>query len=147
MNYLIRDCEPHDLPQLIQLCIHHAEYERSEYNPKGKEELLKIALFSSPKKLNCWVVESDKKLIGYCSYTFDYSTWNGSSFIYMDCLYLEPEARGHRIGEEIITRLKEVAKKNGDLKIQWQTPSFNERAIKFYRRMGAAEKEKVRFYL
>ncbi|HEY5825886.1 MAG TPA: GNAT family N-acetyltransferase [Cyclobacteriaceae bacterium] len=147
MDYIIRDCEPHDLPALIKLCINHAAYERAEYDPAGKLESLKVALFSEPKALNCWVVEINNQLSGYCSYTFDYSTWNASRFIYMDCLYLEPECRSKGIGEEIIKRLKQVASDNGGIKISWQTPSFNERAIKFYRRMGTTEKEKVRFYL
>jgi len=49
--------------------------------------------------------------------------------------------------EELIKKLKQVAVDRGGIRIQWQTPAFNERAIKFYRRMGATEKEKVRFYL
>jgi len=147
MDYTIRDCKPGDLPALIELCAKHAAYERSEYNPIGKSERLKAALFDEPKALNCWVVEINDQLAGYCSFTFDYSTWNAAYFIYMDCLYLEPECRSKGIGEKIIDKLKQVAKAKEGIKIQWQTPVFNERAIKFYRRVGATEKEKVRFYL
>jgi hypothetical protein len=31
--------------------------------------------------------------------------------------------------------------------LQWQTPVFNEKAIRFYHRMGATSKDKVRFFL
>jgi len=31
--------------------------------------------------------------------------------------------------------------------MQWQTPVFNTNAIAFYRRLGATEKHKLRFYL
>ncbi len=146
-DYIIRDCEPSDLPVLVELCGKHAAHERAEYNPEGKADRLQLALFSEPKKLNCWVVEIEKKLAGYCSFTFDYSTWSASWFIYMDCLYLDPDFRSMGIGDKIIKRLKLLAHEKGDIKIQWQTPVFNERAIKFYRRIGAFEKEKIRFYL
>ena len=146
MNYIIRDCTPYDLPALVELCSKHAAYERADYDPTGKIENLNLALFTEPKPLNCWVVEIDQKLGGYCSFTYEYSTWSASYFIYMDCLYLDEEYRGHGIGEELIKKLNVIAKEGG-LKLQWQTPVFNERAIKFYRRQGAQEKEKVRFYL
>lgn len=31
--------------------------------------------------------------------------------------------------------------------IQWQTPAFNKRAMKFYERLGAYGKDKVRYFL
>ena len=31
--------------------------------------------------------------------------------------------------------------------IQWQTPEFNKRAIKFYDRIGAQSKSKMRYFL
>jgi len=147
MNYLIRDCEPKDLPELVQLCALHAAYEKADYSAEGKQDRLHEALFGEKKVLNCWVVEINHQLAGYCSFTFDYSTWNAAYFLYMDCLFLTEECRGYGIGEAIIQKLQQVAKEKGNLIIQWQTPAFNERAIKFYRRMGAREKEKVRFYL
>jgi hypothetical protein len=31
--------------------------------------------------------------------------------------------------------------------VQWQTPAWNEGAIRFYDRIGAVSKEKLRFFL
>lgn len=136
-----------DLPKLVDLCSKHSEFEQSNYDSTGKEDLLKKAIFSDQPKLFCFVIESSKKLQGYFSYTFDYSTWDAQTFLYLDCLYLEPEFRGHRIGEIVFDKLIEVAKQNHCVNIQWQTPIFNERAIKFYNRICGSGKEKVRFYI
>lgn len=147
MEYLIRECTEKDLPKLVELCCKHAEFEQSTYDPTGKEHSLKKALFADRPILFCFVVESQNSVQGYFSFTFDYSTWDAQTFLYLDCLYLEPELRGHRIGEAVFEKLKEIAKQNGCVNIQWQTPIFNERAIKFYNRIGGMGKDKVRFFI
>ncbi|RFS15119.1 GNAT family N-acetyltransferase [Emticicia sp. C21] len=145
MEYQIRAIQAQDLPALVELCHKHAEYEHADYNPIGKEEQLSKVLFAETPKLFCWVVESNQQLVGYASYTFDYSTWDVGTFLYLDCLYLEPGCRGLGIGEEIMQKLKVIAQQNNCVNIQWQTPDFNTRAIRFYERMGGVGKNKVRF--
>ena len=147
MEYSIRNCEPQDLPKLVILCQKHAEFEKADFSPEGKEEGLKEALFGDNPKLYCLVVTTDKDTVGYVSYTFDYSTWDAATFMYMDCLFLEEEARSFGIGEVLIEKLKQIGIEKNCINIQWQTPQFNERAIKFYHRIGAKGKEKVRFTL
>ena len=132
---------------MVELCVKHSEFEQANYNPTGKADLLKKALFTDNPKLYCSVIESNNKLQGYFSYTFDYSTWDAQTFLYLDCLYLEPEFRGKKIGEVVFEKLKEIAKQNDCVNIQWQTPIFNERAIKFYNRIGGTGKDKVRFFI
>ncbi|REG92185.1 GNAT family N-acetyltransferase [Flavobacterium aquicola] len=147
MEYLIRDCEPNDISVLIDLCQKHAAYERASFSPIGKEEKLQEALFGDHPQLFCLVVEVNETIVGYASFTFDFSTWDAATFIYMDCLYLEEDARGFGIGEALIDKLKQIAKDKNCINIQWQTPEFNTRAIKFYRRIGGIGKDKVRFFL
>nr|WP_315151651.1 GNAT family N-acetyltransferase [uncultured Flavobacterium sp.] len=147
MNYLIRECLPNDIAAVVDLCQKHAAYEKASFDPIGKEEKLKNALFDKQPQLFCLVVEVKGVIVGYASYTFDFSTWDAAAFMYMDCLYLEEEARSFGIGEALIERLKQIAATKNCINIQWQTPEFNERAIKFYHRIGGKGKDKVRFSL
>jgi ribosomal protein S18 acetylase RimI-like enzyme len=147
MEYIIRECTEKDLPELVELCGKHSVFEHANYDPTGKENLLKKAMFSDIPKLFCSVIEVNNKLQGYFSYTLDYSTWDAQIFLYLDCLYLEPEFRGQRIGEIVFEKLRKIAEQNNCLNIQWQTPIFNERAIKFYNRIGGTGKDKVRFFI
>lgn len=147
MEYSIRNCNLSDLPKLVVLCQKHAEFEKADYSPEGKEENLQEALFGQKPKLFCLVVATNETIVGYVSYTFDYSTWDAATFMYMDCLFLEEGARSFGIGEALIEKLKEIATENNCINIQWQTPQFNTRAIKFYNRIGAKGKDKVRFSL
>lgn len=147
MEYLIRTCKEMDIPALVELCQKHSIYEQVPYIATGKEELLKKAIFFNNPKLFCFVIECNDKVAGYFSYTFDFSTWDAKSFLYLDCLYLEPEIRGHKIGERVFEKLKEIAKQNGCINIQWQTPVFNEKAIGFYNRIGGKGHNKVRYFI
>lgn len=147
MEYIIRPCEEKDLPELVNLCAAHAAYEKSDYSPEGKLAGLKDAIFGSPKRLNVWIVEVNGKAEGFTSFTFDFSTWDAAPFLYMDCLYLNESVRSMGIGADIMERIRKEAKANNCTNIQWQTPEFNARAIKFYVGLGSTGKQKMRFFL
>lgn len=147
MEYLIRECLEDDLPVLVELCGKHAAFEQVTYHPAEKASLLKKAIFAERPKLFCYVIVVNSKIQGYFSFTFDYSTWDAQSFLYLDCLYLEPPIRRKGIGEVIFEKLKAIARQNNCVNIQWQTPVFNQRAIKFYNKVGGIGKDKVRFFI
>lgn len=146
-NPQIRFIQKKDLEQLIHLCGLHAVFEKAEYNSELKEEQLYKHLFSDSPSLFALVVEKNDKLIGYATYMKQFSTWDAAYYIYMDCLFLNKESRGFGIGEKLMNRIKKEGQKLGCSHIQWQTPYFNERAIKFYHRIGAIGKSKERFFL
>jgi ribosomal protein S18 acetylase RimI-like enzyme len=129
------------------MCRDHAEFERADYDCSGKQEALGSRIFDENAMLFCYVITIGDQIIGYFSFTFDYSTWEAKKYLHLDCLYLEPSYRGLRIGDKVFHELVKIAKQNECANIQWQTPVFNEMAIKFYRRIGGRGKEKVRFYL
>jgi len=144
--YTIRFAIKADIGQLIDLCEAHAQYEKSEYNRAGKAENLLKSLFNKTPKLYCLVVECENRLIGYATYMVQYSTWDACEYVYMDCLFLDQSTRGRGIGEKIMLTIKEEAQKQNCQHIQWQTPDFNEGAIRFYKRIGAFSKGKERFF-
>src|SRR5437762_2746936 len=118
MEYLIREVQEGELLRLVELCKHHAAYEQIPYDVNGKLDLLKNEIFSDNKRLSCFVIEYHSQLIGYYTYTFDFSTWDAKTFMYLDCLYLEPDFRGMKIGERIFESLKETAALNNCVNIQ-----------------------------
>ena len=145
-NPLIRFVKPSDLNELTLLCQAHAKYEQAPFSTQNKKESLEKHLFSQFPTLYCLVVELDSKLIGYATYMKQFSTWDAKFYLYMDCLFLNEESRGLGLGEVLMNRIKEEAVKLDCNLIQWQTPTFNLGAIKFYRRIGAEGKTKERFF-
>jgi RimJ/RimL family protein N-acetyltransferase len=146
-DHIIRPVEPTDLDELLIMMQEHADFERAAFTPDGKKENLYKALFQQPVKLYCQVVAIGHELVGFVSYTFDYSTWDAADFMYMDCLFLREPTRGRGIGTEIIQLLTTIATTHNCINIQWQTPSFNEPAIRFYHKNRASSAQKVRFSL
>ncbi len=147
-NLIIRFAQPSDLEEIINLCEEHAEYEQANYDRTDKLEKMKRALFESPTPpLHCLMAtDVDSHVLGYATYMRQFSTWDATPYIYMDCLYLRPVFRSQGIGVKLMDRIQEEAKVLGCSLIQWQTPEFNTRAIKFYKRIGATSKSKERFF-
>jgi GNAT superfamily N-acetyltransferase len=84
-------------------------------------------------------------LVGYATATQEFSTWDAACFLHMDCLYLREEARGLGLARQLVMEIASLAYRLGCVNVQWQTPVWNERAIRFYQRLGGEGKEKVRF--
>lgn len=143
----IRFAQKKDLSDLVHLCKLHAAFEKSEYGTERKKELLDSHLFSNNPSIFCLVVEKANSLMGYATYMKQFSTWDANHYIYMDCLFMTEESRGFGIGEKLIDRIKKEAQKLDCSLIQWQTPDFNKRAMKFYERIGAIGKSKERYFL
>lgn len=144
---LIRFAKKKDLQALIHLCELHAIFEKADYDTEGKEEQLSEHIFSDNPSLFCLVVEKTDSLIGYATYMKQFSTWDANYYVYMDCLFMREDSRGFGLGEKLMDRIKEEGRKLGCTLIQWQTPEFNKRAMKFYERIGATGKSKERYFL
>lgn len=147
MGTTIRWARPDDLPELVRLCTEHAAYERSSFDPKGKTEALAHLLFTQDARLKCLIAEHEASAIGYASFSVEVSTWDADRYMHMDCLFLRPEARSKGIGRALMRRIAQEALAQGVKRMQWQTPSFNVDAIRFYDRLGPLKKEKFRMFL
>lgn len=147
MKYTIRPAQEQDMEQIIVLCQAHAEYERSDYDPDQKEEILSRFIFRQNPPLHCLVVEQAEALVGYATFMKQFSTWDAAFYIYLDCLYLTEATRGQGIGTAIMEKIKSFARAERCSVIQWQTPDFNEKAIRFYQKIGGIHKAKERFFL
>ncbi|MFD6946215.1 GNAT family N-acetyltransferase, partial [Streptomyces roseolus] len=91
---VLRAPVPDDLPALAALCAAHALFERSGPLPDDLAIRLGPALFDEPARLWCLVAESDGRLVGYATYTRDFSTWSASEYVHLDCLFVGEPHRG-----------------------------------------------------
>ncbi|MEU3750776.1 MULTISPECIES: GNAT family N-acetyltransferase [Streptomyces] len=161
---VVRRARVDDLGRVVELVAEHAEYEKATPPAPGLETRLAGLLFggegptggshgrtgsggASPR-LRCLVAElPDGSLAGYATCAPELSTWDGVAYLHMDCLYLTSTARGHGLGPLLVDAVRAEARALGLTEIQWQTPAWNEGAIRFYDRLGATSKEKRRYTL
>lgn len=76
---LIRVTQPGDIEDVVRLCAEHAVYEQAQFSPEGKADSLRSIVFASVPRLWCFVAEAGGSIVGYVTYTRDFSTWNGLS--------------------------------------------------------------------
>ncbi|MCX5302635.1 GNAT family N-acetyltransferase [Streptomyces sp. NBC_00160] len=145
---VIRRARVGDLPRLVELVHEHVAYEKSAPRPPDLAERLGPRLFAEDARL--WVLLAcapDGTVVGYAACSAEFSFWDARHYLHMDGLYLAEEARGHGLGAALMDGVRELARERGLGEVQWQTPDWNEGAIRFYDRLGAAGRPKRRYAL
>ncbi|MFJ9821311.1 GNAT family N-acetyltransferase [Streptomyces sp. NPDC101151] len=145
----VRHAERADLPRVAGLAALHAEYERAAPPAPGLADRLAALLFGTPApRLRCLVAEAPGgEIVGYATCAPELSTWEGREYLHMDCLFLTPGHRGLGLGPLLMAAVVAEASELGLTEVQWQTPAWNEGAARFYDRLGARKKEKLRYSL
>lgn len=142
---VIRPARHADLPSIVELCVAHAVYERATLSVEGLGDRLATALFGDPPRVWCLVAEIDERIEAYATLSREYSTWRGSEYFHVDCVYVCADRRGGGIGRALMAAVARHGAREGTTHIEWQTPTWNAPAIRFYERLGATPAAKVRF--
>nr|WSX49202.1 GNAT family N-acetyltransferase [Streptomyces sp. NBC_00974] len=145
---VVRPARPGDLSRLIDLMREHMVYEKSEPRPADLADRLGPQLFAEGARL--WVLlgeTPDGEVAGYAACSAQFSFWEAREYLHMDCLYLAEEARGHGLGAALMDAVRVLAGELGLGHVEWQTPDWNEGAIRFYDRLGATSLPKLRYTL
>jgi GNAT superfamily N-acetyltransferase len=144
----VRPATAADVPQLAALCREHAHFEGAAI-AQDLEPRLHEMLFSGASCLSAWVVPDQHggTIHGYATASCEASTWRGARFLHLDCLYLSPQCRGQGLGRRLLDAVRQHAAAQGIGWLEWQTPAWNENAIRFYQHYGASALPKLRFSL
>ncbi|MFJ7268663.1 GNAT family N-acetyltransferase [Streptomyces sp. NPDC099050] len=145
---VVRPARPEDLTRLVELMREHMVYERSAPRPAGLGDRLGPQLFAAGARLWVLLAETPRgEVAGYAACSAEFSFWEARHYLHMDCLYLAEEARGHGLGAALVDGVAALARELGLGHVEWQTPDWNEGAIRFYDRLGATGKPKLRYAL
>lgn len=143
----IRGLQPDDLSELVKLCAAHAAYERACYASNGKRERLRQLFFETSPSLRGLVADAGGELIGYATWVPQMSTWAATRYAYLDCLFVRERHRNKGVGRLLLAGVAEQVIQANLTELQWQTPSFNAGAIRFYDRIGGQSTPKARYVL
>jgi GNAT superfamily N-acetyltransferase len=134
-----------DIHQLVQLIRDHASFERADPPSETLADDLPGMLFGPAARLHALVAETTDGVVGYATASLVASTWHAAQYLHLDCLYLAERARGVGIGGMLLESVRELASGLGATHVEWQTPEWNEGAIRFYDRSGATRRAKQRY--
>ena len=133
----IRPGEPRDVPTLIELVRALAEYERAPAAAVATEADFLRDGFGEKPAFRTLIAEEDGCAIGFALYFFSYSTWRGRRCLYLEDLFVRPEARGHGGGIALMRELARIAVAEDCARFVWQVLDWNQPSIDFYERLGA----------
>ncbi|OQW75934.1 MAG: GNAT family N-acetyltransferase [Proteobacteria bacterium ST_bin14] len=144
MTPLIRFATPADVPTILHLVRALAVYERALEKVVATEALLYEAMFATTPAAEALIAEIDGKPVGLALFFHNFSTWTGWRGLYLEDLFVVPQARGLGLGKALLQRLAAVAVERGCARFEWQVLTWNTPAIDFYRAMGAEMMEEWR---
>ncbi len=136
----IRAALPSDLSLVLALIRELATYEKLLAEVEVTEELLRDTLFpvgAAPPAAQVLIGEVDGEAAGFAVYFFNFSTFLGKPGLYLEDLFVRPDARGKGLGSALLRHLVGIAADRGCGRMEWAVLDWNTPAIDFYKRMGA----------
>jgi GNAT superfamily N-acetyltransferase len=141
MTVSIRPATPADVPTMLRFVRELATYEREPDAVLATEPMLHAALFDSAPAAEALLAERDGMPVGFAIFYVTFSTWTGRRGMWLDDLYVTPEARGHGVGAALLARLAGIALDRGYARFEWWVLDWNTPAIDFYRAKGAVAQD------
>ncbi|MCU1594073.1 MAG: GCN5-related N-acetyltransferase [Frankiales bacterium] len=134
---MIRPATSADVPVLLELVRALAVYEKEPDAVKASEEDLHEALFGADHVASCHVAEHEGVVVGFALWYRTFSTWTGRPGLWLEDLFVRPEARGTGLGKALLVELARTAEANGWTRFEWWVLDWNTPAQGFYRSLGA----------
>ena len=136
---MIRRATPADVPAMVGLVYDLAEYEKARHECTLTDEQLHTALFRPEPAVFAHVAQRDSggEVLGCAIWFLNFSTWTGTHGIYLEDLFVKPEARGTGLGKALLAELAREAVARGYRRVDWSVLDWNTPSIDFYRSVGA----------
>ena len=140
-DFEIRAARLADVPIILELIRDLATYERAPNEVTATEEQLVDVLFGDKSVAEVLLAFEGKSPVGFAVFFHNFSTWLGRPGLYLEDLFVKPEARGRGYGRALLVELARIARDRGCGRMEWAVLDWNEPAIKFYRSLGAKPME------
>jgi GNAT superfamily N-acetyltransferase len=138
VSLAIRPAVAADVPEIVAMIRELATYEREPDAVEATEDLIAAALFGPSPAAFCHIAVDGGSTMGFALWFLNFSTWLGRHGIYLEDLYVRPEARGSGAGRALLAELARICVERGYRRLEWSVLDWNVDAHGFYRRFGAA---------
>jgi GNAT superfamily N-acetyltransferase len=136
-KFKIKPATVEDVPLILSFIKELAEYEKLLHEVVATETILKETLFGNQAHAEVVIGYIDGAAVSFALYFHNFSTFLGRPGIYLEDLFVKPEARGKGIGQKMLAYLAHLAKIRNCGRLEWWVLDWNETAIGFYKRIGA----------
>lgn len=132
----IRPATRADVPQIFAFIRELAEFEREPDAVLATESMLENALFEE-HSAEVLMAEIDGTPAAFALFFHNFSTWEGKKGLYLEDLYVTPDARGKGVGTALLKHLAGIAMDRDCGRFEWSVLDWNQPAIDVYRKIGA----------
>jgi GNAT superfamily N-acetyltransferase len=137
----LRRAERADAPALLTLVDALADYERLDRPDSAARERLVADGFGSHPRFEVLLAFLDGAPVGYALFFETYSSFLARPTLYLEDLFVIPAARGRGAGHVLFRAVAQEALRRECGRMEWAVLTWNELAIGFYQRLGAAALE------
>lgn len=138
MSIRIEPAVPADVPMILTLIKELAEFERLSHEVTANETQVRDALFGARPSAEVVMARIGDDVAGFALYFHNFSTFLAKPGIYLEDLYVRQKFRGQGAGEALLRHLAKIALARGCGRLEWSVLDWNQRAIDFYKSLGAA---------
>lgn len=126
-----------DVPDILGFIRGLAKFEKLEHEVQATEDLLRESLFGARPRAEVVFFEEDSRRVGFALFFHNYSTFLGRPGLYLEDLFVIPEARGKGYGKRLLAFLAKLAVERGCGRFEWSVLDWNSGAIRLYASLGA----------
>ncbi|HLI67580.1 MAG TPA: GNAT family N-acetyltransferase [Caulobacteraceae bacterium] len=137
MSVIVREARADDAPVILGFIRGLAEYERLLHEVKTTEADVRAILFGASPRAFCDIAELDSQPVGFAFWFYNVSTFEGRHGVYLEDLFVAPEARGRGAGLALMRRLARRCRDEGLARLEWAVLDWNAPTIAFYDALGA----------
>lgn len=142
----IRRAVEADAPALLALIDALADYERLPRPDTAARGRLVRDAFGAPPRFECLLAMDNSRALGYAIYFETYSSFLARSTLYLEDLFVEPEARARGVGRALFGAVAAEARRRSCGRMEWIVLAWNQLAIDFYERQAARALDDWRCY-
>lgn len=138
MGVVVRKIEKSDYDQHDALFISYLEFYKSTLD-KSVRDVTFERFFDDNEPMWAAVAYDDshpEKILGFVHWLKHRHTWKVQHQIYLQDLYVDPDARLGGIGRKLIEHVYDDAQKQGIKDVYWHTQHFNHRAQMLYTKVA-----------
>jgi len=114
-----------------------AAYGREPDAVQVTEQTLREQLSAAAPPFECLLAERDGDALGFALFFHSYSTWRGRRGIWLEDLFVLPEARRGGVGRALLQQIAALCVARNCARLEWSVLDWNQPAIDFYRSLGA----------
>ncbi len=133
MSISIRPAARADIDLIAGFIRHLAEFEKLAHEVRFDRDTLALHLFGDNPRAEVLIGEVDGTAQGFALFFHNFSTFEGRPGVYLEDLFVMPEARGAGLGKALLARLAAIAVERGCARLEWSVLDWNEPALVFYR--------------